>query len=105
MDIVYTKGFIADLDALAYILYEKEYYSHYESVERYIIFLYDTIEKHLLSKRKRKNAEKYLRYGEYYVTVNPNRKTTWYIFLDQRGDIYRINAIFNNHVRIAGLLE
>lgn len=105
MRIIYTKGFISDMDDLAGALYRRKYFAYHENVESYIEFIYKTIREHLAVKRKRRTPKKIIRHGEFYVTVIPNRQTTWYIFFDVKEDVYRINAIFNNHLPTAGLLK
>lgn len=105
MEIVYTKNFIHDLDEIAAILYNRKYYSYFEDIETYLFFIYNSIENGILLKRKRKNPDKTNKNGEFYITVNPNRRTTWYIFFDQFEDVYKINAIFNNHIHAANKLK
>ncbi len=82
------------LGNLAHILYEKEYFATMDFAIAYVRELQDTIYNiPNLIHHKTKNPK----VGKYYVRHKPNKKTTYYITFDFKGDRYYIEDIINNH--------
>jgi len=105
MTVIFTKRFIEQLDELNFILFKKNYFSYEENAQQYVIDIYNSIEEFIALKRKRKTPKNLVYYGRYYITINLNRRTTWYIFFDLLDDVYRVNYITNNHIEDAGFIS
>ena len=80
-------------------LLEKEYFSFRESAKTYVDAMRSYIENriHLIPQHP---APRYFdRYQRdlQYITYQPNKRTTWYIFFLQEENVYLVCYITNNH--------
>ena len=105
MSVIVSKDFIAQTEDLSALLYEKEYFSYKENAKEYVATLYELIESYIEVKRKRKTPKNLIRHGNYYITVNISKRTTWYVFFDVQGELYKVNYLTNNHVSSAAYLR
>ena len=82
------------LSHLIYILHEKEYFGFWETAEKYVDSIYDTILK-IPEIKHSKSANPKI--GTYFVRHKANSKTTYYIIFDKKDDRYLVKDIFSNH--------
>jgi len=89
---------------LSLILYERNYFSYYETAEKYVDELFSDINT-TLHNRQKKNAPPYFeKYGKHmlYAVFKKNKTTQWYVFFnvyEEQGElIYLVRYISNNHV-------
>lgn len=82
------------------ILYQKQYFSYYESAISYVEDLVKDIQDSLGFEIKRKAPEYFSRYGRdmYYVKYKKNHNTQWYVFFTIHDDLFLVRYITNNHV-------
>jgi hypothetical protein len=82
------------LRGLAFILYKKEYFGFLDTAEKYV----DEIENTMYSIPDLKHGKsKDPKVGKFFVRHKPNKKTTYYITFDCKGDRYYIEDIITNH--------
>ncbi|MCD8041894.1 MAG: hypothetical protein LUH10_02405 [Tannerellaceae bacterium] len=94
-----TENYLVDL---AWILYEKQYFSYYHLAENYITLLIRDMETTFHLKQKCIVSKRFSKYGKnlYYVCYPKKQHTTWYFFFTYHpdNDTYFIRYITNNHV-------
>ncbi|MCD7936962.1 MAG: hypothetical protein LUG98_08900 [Tannerellaceae bacterium] len=102
MKVIYmpeTENYLIDL---AWLLYEKQYFSYFHLAEKYVSLLIGDIDATLHLKQKYVAAKWFAKYGKnlYYVAYPKSKRTTWYFFFTYHpdSDIYFIRYITNNHV-------
>ena len=95
--IIYSPLFLSQLDDLAKVLYQKEYFGFIEDVDYYIDKIYDFIESNIHYPISKNSPEKFQKYGKRYLRYKANNLTFWYIFFDQNDNRFIVNHILNNH--------
>lgn len=82
------------------ILYQKRYFSYYDSAICYVEELVNDIQDSLDAEFKKRAPEYFSRYGKdmYYVKYKKNHNTQWYVFFTIHEDLYLVRYITNNHV-------
>jgi hypothetical protein len=88
------------LNELFTVLLEKHYFSCQNDAKRYVYRL-TSYTKQYVGILPGKNAPPYFnRYGTNmkYIVYRANKTTSWYIFYLQRGELFLIRHITNNHV-------
>lgn len=96
-EVVIKNDVLQFLDELVTVLFQKEYFGFLESAEEYVIHLYDTIYNDLPTLKHHPSPKELEQHGKYYVKIQRNKRTTWYIFFDKMGNRYLIEFITNNH--------
>jgi len=97
--IIYTPEVDDFVHDLTYTLFKKKYFSFFEDAEQYVDNILSYAEKYV-GILPEKDAPSYFNsYGENlkYITYQPNKATTWYIFYQQQENIFLICYISNNH--------
>lgn len=111
MKVVFSKDVREYLKELSEIMYEKGYFSFFDSSEEYMRLLINDIAT-TLPYRQAKRAPSYFdKYSEnmYYSMFRKSKHTQWYVFFNIFEDnnkeyIYLVSFISNNHM-IAQLLQ
>ncbi|MDR2085944.1 MAG: hypothetical protein LBP72_02095 [Dysgonamonadaceae bacterium] len=87
------------LDRLGKQLFDAGYFGFHDSAIRYIRKMVDYITVHLSTAPAKPAPDYFKKYGTFmqYITYNPNKQTTWYVFFQQKGTDYLIRYITNNH--------
>ena len=91
------------LDKIAFILFEKQYFSYLETSIRYVDDLIDDINANLAKKQHKPAPPYYDEYGKklYYAVFKKNKRTSYYVFFSKYNDngqiVYLICYIGNNH--------
>ncbi|MDA3816865.1 MAG: hypothetical protein PF486_05765, partial [Prolixibacteraceae bacterium] len=87
------------LDHLAYTLYAENYFGFINSAIEYIDKMVDYITDNIQAKPHKKTPPFFDKYGEdlLYITYQPNKQTTWYIFFIVNNNRYLIKYMTNNH--------
>ena len=82
------------------LLYSKNYFSFPDQAINYVSKMRQYIESAITITHKYKAPEYFTKYGENmsYFIYKANANTSWYIFFQQKADIYLIRYITNNHV-------
>ena len=96
-EIIYSPLFIEELDELAMVLYQKKYFSFVEDVDVYIDKIYDFVDCTIEYPIIKNSPKKFQKHGKKYLKYAANKRTTWYIFFDQKGNQFLVNHILNNH--------
>ena len=91
---VYQREVEQYLNNLITILFEKDYFIYHENAIDFVdqniaIFPHKETPKHLIH------------LGSKYIFYTSNKRTTWYIFFESKGNKYLITYVTNNHVEIA----
>lgn len=95
--IVYKKEFEIQIIELIDILIACEYFAFEDYAVEYTIKIYDFIENNISFPISKNCPEKYQRHGKKYLKYTANKRTTWYIFFDQKDNRFLVNHIVNNH--------
>jgi hypothetical protein len=99
-EIIFSKKVEIFLDELMLLLFEKEYFGFPDSAKLYVNRLISFMEQYI-GVLPGKNAPVFFqRFGQNmkYITYQPNKRTSWYIFYQERNNIYLVRYITNNHV-------
>ncbi|MDR1121708.1 MAG: hypothetical protein LBM08_12420 [Dysgonamonadaceae bacterium] len=98
-DVVYHPFVVIQLNHLIDILYAQGYFGYMELAKQYVVRLKDYIEQNIPFLLKKPAPPHFTKYGKsmQYVTYNPNKQTTWYIFFQQIENRYLVRYITNNH--------
>ena len=99
-EIVYAKGVELFLDGLLKILFENGYFSFPDSAKSYVDRVIDYVEQNIGILPGREAPPYFSRYGRNlnYITYRANKSTVWYVFYQQRVNVFLIRHISNNHV-------
>ena len=87
---------VLKLVELVFVLVDKGYFTYFENAIPYVQGIRNFINE-LPSHRKR--TTKNNRYGQYYCTYKPNKRTLYYITFDIEDDFYLVKNIFTNHTK------
>jgi len=100
MQVLYLPEVEIYLFELIELLYRKEYFSSLDQAIHYVSRLRQYIENSIATVHKRKAPDVFKKYGKdmCYFIYRANRNTSWYIFFQQKEDVYLIRYITNNHV-------
>ena len=98
-NVAYHPLVVVQLNHLSDILYEQEYFGCMEHAKQYVVRLKDYIEQNIPFLLNKPAPPHFAKYGTRmkYITYNPNKQTTWYIFFQQKGNRYLVRYITNNH--------
>ena len=98
-DVLYDEAVSLFFYDLIDILLEEDYFSYVESALDYVSKMIRFIEKniHLLPHHTAPHYFSRYKPSMKYITWQPNRRTTWYIFFKQLENRFMIYHITNNH--------
>ena len=99
-NVIYSSKVKKSLKSLAFILYNKNYFSFEENATQYVIDLVYFISEKInyTPKRRAISKTKYYNKDQYFITYKANKQTTWYIYFVEKNGKYIITHIDNNHV-------
>jgi len=99
-EVIFSKEIELYLDELMLLLFEKGYFGFPDSAKSYIDRLISFAEEHIGILPDKIAPDYFQRFGKNlkYVTYQANKNTSWYIFYQERDNIYLIRHISNNHV-------
>jgi hypothetical protein len=100
MSVLFTLESNQYIKDLLDVLINKQYFSYSNDAKEYIDKLLFHCYNYIPILPGKKAPERFKRYGRdlRYITYRPNRQTTWYIFYQQRNDVFVVTYITNNHV-------
>ncbi len=100
MKVAYHPQVIDFLEQLTFALCKREYFSFYEAACEYVDKMIDYISSNIHVRPNHKAPSIFESYGKnmLYITYQPNKQTTWYIFFNVNHNRYLIRYITNNHV-------
>ena len=102
--IVYKTEVKEYLKDLAFVLFKNEYFSYMETAIEYVQKIRNDIETTIAFKQHKSTPQRLIKHGKYYASFPANKRTTWYVFFDKKGDRFFIEYITNNHLFKASLL-
>ncbi len=105
MTIVFSKEVENYLFNLMEVLYNKEYFSYYETSNKYVSKLIKEIKTTIHLKQKHNTPFNLKKHGLYYKKFSINKGTSWVVFYNYSKGTYYINYISNNHAPDAEFLE
>ena len=79
------------------ILFHKNYFGFKKDARLYIQEIVFFILKFNFETNVRATPKSLKKYGAKYFKYTANKRTTWYIFFDQKENNFLINYILNNH--------
>ncbi|GHT80602.1 hypothetical protein FACS189467_3170 [Bacteroidia bacterium] len=81
-------------------LYRENYFSFPEDAVEYVQKIRHYIESHIHITIQHNAPAHFVRYGRdmQYITYRDNEKTHWYVFFQQKDNIYLVRYITNNHI-------
>ena len=99
-EIIFSEKVELYLNELMQLLFEEEYFGFPDSAKLYVDNLILFAEKYIGILPGKTAPEYFQYYGNNmkYVTYQANKRTSWYIFYQERNHIYLIRHITNNHV-------
>jgi len=99
--IIFKREVVFYLDDLIFELYEKDYFTYIESAELFVDKLVDFINQNILLFPAKKTPLKINYLGAKYIFYKSTKRTTWYIFFEQKEDNFLITNIKNNNSKKA----
>ena len=99
-EIIFSKKVEIYLDKLMLLLFEEGYFGFSDSAKLYVDHLISYIGDHIGIHPSKIAPDYFQRFGQNmkYITYRANKNTSWYIFYQERNNIYLIRHITNNHV-------
>ena len=99
-DVIFSKKVELYLDELMLLLFEEGYFGFPDSAKLYIDRLISFVEKYIGILPGKIAPDYFQRFGQNmkYIIYHANKNTSWYIFYQERNNIYLIRYITNNHV-------
>lgn len=95
---------IGYLNALVLQLYESDYFGFMQSAIDYKNKLIDYIEDNIANFPYKNSPLDVIHFGSFYMFYKSNKRTTWYVFFEKKGNTYLVTQISNNHQSIAKFL-
>lgn len=90
---------------LILILFERDYFSSEESAQKYVSKIYDFIEIDLINFPHKITPVELAHLGSKYAFYKANNQTTWYVFFENKDNLYLVTYIIKNHIKEANLLQ
>jgi len=99
-EIIFSEKVELYLDELMQLLFEEGYFGFPDSAKLYVDNLISYAEKYIGMLPGKAAPEYFQHFGQNmkYITYQANKRTSWYIFYQERNHIYLIRHITNNHV-------
>ena len=99
-EIIYASEVELYLDELLIILFEKGYFSFPDNAKSYVDRILDYVESNIGIIPGKVAPLYFNRYAKNmnYISYRANKSTVWYVFYQQRDNIFLIRHITNNHV-------
>lgn len=91
--IIFSEEFHQSIEELIKTLFVKEYFGFEIECQQYGDRIYDFVENNINYPISKASPEKFQKYGKKYVKYIANKRTTWYIFFDQKDNQFIINHI------------
>ncbi len=95
--IVFSEEFHKSIEELIQILFEKDYFGFKIDCDHYTDKIYEFIENSINFPISKNSPVKFQKHGNRYLKYSPNKRTTLYIFFDQKDNRFLVNHILNNH--------
>jgi hypothetical protein len=97
--VIFSNEASNQLDNLITKLFFKNYFSYLEDSKQYVTDLVEFVEKNIATKTKKPAPIYFLKFGKnlQYITYKRNKRTTWYIFFQQKDNKFLVKHITNNH--------
>ncbi len=89
--------FHQSVEELVEILFVNNYFGFESDCQIYGDRIYDFVVNNINFPTSRISPQKFKKYGEKYLKYTANKRTTWYIFFDQKDHRFLVNHILNNH--------
>jgi hypothetical protein len=98
-EIIFSGNVESYLSELMSLLFEEGYFGSPDSAKSYVDRLISFVERNVGIRPGTDAPEFFQRFGENikYITFHANKRTSWYIFYQERNNIYLIRYITNNH--------
>lgn len=78
-------------------LFYEDYFSYKESSKFYVDKLISQIVSKIGSKKQFNTPLSLAHLGSKFIHISMNKKTTWYVLFEQKGNRFLITFIFNNY--------
>ena len=87
---------LSKLDGLVDTLFDSKYFGTKESALAYVHNISDFIQS-IPQQRHRPTINN--KHGAWYAEYKPNRRTTWFVIFDKKGDRFVVRNLINNHTK------
>jgi len=100
MKVAYHPLVIDFLEQLTFALYEEQYFGFYETACDYVDKMIDYVSSNIHKSQHHKAPTYFNSHAKnmLFITYQPNKQTTWYIFFNINDNRYLVRYITNNHV-------
>ena len=102
--IFYKSEVVTFVNELVYLLFKEDYFSYIENAISYKDEIIDFIENNISTFPYRFSPLKLKKLGSKYIFFKSNSRTTWYIFFENKGSVFIVTFITNNHSELAKYL-
>lgn len=94
---IFSEEFHASIEDVIQILFDKDYFGVKTDCHRDADKIYKFVEDNINFPISKNSPLKFQKHGKKYLKYAANKRTTWYIFFDQKGNQFIVNHILNNH--------
>lgn len=94
--VIVKETVLRKLDDLVDSLFDSKYFAVRDNALAYVHSISDFIQS---IPTQRYRSTKNNKYGAWYAEYTPNRRTTWFVTFDKKGDCYIIRNLINNHTK------
>ena len=100
MKVIFHQQVVFYLNNLVDILYEEEYFGFKEAAYDYVDWIFDRIEKSIVTLPSKTAPAYFSKYGKNlsYISLKRNPQTTWYVFFNSDADLIHVRYVSNNHM-------
>jgi len=102
--VIFRKGVSDYFGQLVHTLFLQDYFGYEDSAKEYVDKIIHFILNDIQNVVHQESPNEIKHLGKFYITYNPNRRTTWYIFFEKKQENYLITHISNNHSKLSNLL-
>ncbi len=95
--IIFSDEFHTSIEELIQILFDKDYFGFKIDCQNYADKIYEFVENKINLPISKNSRAKFQKYGKKYLKFAANKRTTCYIFFDQKDHRFLVNHILNNH--------
>lgn len=104
VEIYFKKDVEYFFNELVFDLFQKDYFGFIESAIIYKDKIIDFIQQNINTYPSRTTTHRLNALGSKYIVYKSNKRTSWYIFYEQKGTTFLVTFITNNHGKLATFL-
>lgn len=105
VEVVFKKELVDYLDELVHILFKEAYFSYPENAQIYVDTRVDFINDTITTFPSKVTPQNLKHLGSNYIFYKSNKRTTWYVFFENKKNAYVITGIINSYCMEAAMLQ